>query len=440
MNDSPRPYAAVLLRLWTLRRVTGARLTLWPSVLCLAVWACAWVAYDGWQLRPHPAFKLDALPLFAWYGLAIVLLSAVLASRSRPKLSFAAGMALCAALLPVPLGWMNFAPGLSNSTAYWGSAALASLYMLLLLLRGLKALSGAPQRILAIGAWAFIIGFVLLSDTLDVVPGLWAAPEPIEPAASTDGTLADQEQLLFGQSAKIDALLAAMPASSHAAGENYFMGFAGVGGERVFAQEIDLAAKTWGAHYATAPRTLRLINDERDVDNAPLASVAALKYALKGVAARMDVSRDVLFLSISSHGSPDPAIAVENSQLPFDDLTDVALADALEASGIKWRVIVISACYAGGFVDPLKDAHTIIITAAAKDRTSFGCGVDSDLTYFGEAFYRDALPAAHSLREAFEAARQAIAARERRERVEASKPQAYFGSEIENKLRTRERP
>ena len=32
-----------------------------------------------------------------------------------------------------------------------------------------------------------------------------------------------------------------------------------------------------------------------------------------------------------------------------------ARASALDESGIRWRVIIISACYAGGFVEPLRD-------------------------------------------------------------------------------------
>jgi hypothetical protein len=148
----------------------------------------------------------------------------------------------------------------------------------------------------------------------------------------------------------------------------------------------------------------------------------------------MNIERDVLLLSISSHGAPGPAIAVSNSQLPLNDLTDEGLAEALSDSAIKWRVIIISACYAGGFIDSLKNPQTIIISAAAADRTSFGCSNDRDLTYFGEAFYRDALPEARSLRDAFEKAKSAIALRERREHVDPSKPQAYFGTELEAKL------
>jgi hypothetical protein len=177
-----------------------------------------------------------------------------------------------------------------------------------------------------------------------------------------------------------------------------------------------------------------LINDERDLERAPLASVSGLKYALRGLAARMNVDKDVLFLSISSHGAKDQAIAVSNSQLPLNDLTSEDLVEALSGSGIQWRVIIISACYAGAFIDSLKNPQTIVIAAAAADRTSFGCSNDRDLTYFGEAFYRDALPDAHSLRAAFDAAKSAIAVRERREHVDASKPQAYFGAALEAKL------
>jgi hypothetical protein len=139
-------------------------------------------------------------------------------------------------------------------------------------------------------------------------------------------------------------------------------------------------------------------------------------------------------LSISSHGSEDPLIAVSNSGLPLSNLSPEDLAGALDDAGIQWRVIVISACHAGAFIDSLKNDKTIVITAAAADRVSFGCADDRDLTYFGEAFYRDALPKSRSLRDAFELAKREIAERERNEGFASSKPQAYFGTELEKKL------
>ena len=55
-------------------------------------------------------------------------------------------------------------------------------------------------------------------------------------------------------------------------------------------------------------------------------------------------------------------------------------------------------------------------------------------TYFGEGFYRDALPVAHDLREAFEITSREITKRERAEKRVPSEPQAFFGSAIEAKL------
>jgi hypothetical protein len=280
----------------------------------------------------------------------------------------------------------------------------------------------------------FIAGFCWLSDTLNVIPDLWASPET--PAAQSADAGADGEALLFGQQSRIDQALAGISRNSSSKPEAFFLGFAGVADEKVFAQEIGLASRVLGERYDIDGRSLSLINDARDLERAPLATVSGLKYALHGLASRMNLEQDVLFLAISSHGAKDPAVIVSNSELPLNDLTDEDLADALRESGIKWRVIVISACYAGGFIDALSDPQTIVITAAAADRTSFGCSNDRDLTYFGEAFYRDALPAARSLREAFETAKAAIAAREAQERVTPSKPQAYFGAKMQAKLAT----
>ena len=313
-----------------------------------------------------------------------------------------------------------------------GAALVVGVYILLYLARGLHAMTGYTQRTAACAGLVFIAGFVWASDTLDAIPDVWT---PLETQAAQPGdTLADAEGILFDQAGRIDAALEAIEPGTSPRPQAYFLGFAGVGDQKVFAQEIGLASRVLGERYDIGSRGLSLINDQRDLERAPLATVSGLTYALRGLGSRMNREQDVLFLAISSHGAKEPAIAVSNSQLPLQDLNDEDLADALRESGIKWRVIIISACYAGGFIDSLRDPQTIVITAAAADRTSFGCSNDRDLTYFGEAFYRDALPAARSLREAFDTAKKAIAARERREHVDASNPQAYFGKAMEEKL------
>lgn len=239
--------------------------------------------------------------------------------------------------------------------------------------------------------------------------------------------------LLIEQPLRINAAMQEVEPSHGDAPVAFFVGFAGFGEERVFAEEIKLAAGVVAERYGTGDRSLLLLNDRRDLESEPIATVSSLRRALEAMAAKMDLEKDVLFLSLSSHGS-EHFLAVSHGPLMLDDLTDEALAEALDDAGIKWRVIVISACYSGSFIDELRNPNTVVITAAAADRTSFGCSDDRELTYFGEAFYRDALPEADSLRDAFETTVKAIAEREQREDIEPSHPQAHFGQAIEGRL------
>jgi Peptidase C13 family len=397
-----------------------------------AAWLAAWIAIDRWQIQPDPLFFAGGIPLLAWYLMAILGLAVVLRWRTQPAPAFGPVLALAMGAVPIPLLFVSVAAAYLDPSWYLASVIAVSLYTALYLARGLYALSGQSQRLAAGIGVAFIVGFCWLSDTLNVIPDVWATPETR--AAQPGDAPADGEALLFSQQSRIDRSLAAIGRNTSSKPQAFFLGFAGVADEKVFVQEIGLASRVLGERYDIDGRSLSLVNDSRDLERAPLATVTGLKYALQGLASRMNVDQDVLFLSISSHGAEDPAIIVSNSELPLNDLTDEDLADALRDSGIKWRVIIISACYAGGFIDALSDPQTIVITAAAADRTSFGCSNDRDLTYFGEAFYRDALPSAHSLREAFDTAKAAIAVREAQERVTPSKPQAYFGAKMEAKL------
>jgi len=425
----------VLLRLWCLKSADaelrgnplGAIIVL--SVSCLS----AWVAVDWWQRQPDPEFSIDGIPLLAWYALAVWVLAGLLRWRARPRPAFGTMLVVALGAVPVPLllvGVVAFY--LQQPWVWW--AGVAALYLCVFFMRGLRALTGRPQRSPALVGVLFVATFMWSSDAADAIPDVWNPRDGTALGLASEDVLAEREEALFEQADRIDAALEPVHRDDTAAPQAFFLGFAGVGDQKVFAQEIGLASRVLGERFNIGDRHLSLINDQRDLRRAPLASVTALNYALQGLAERMDTGKDVLFLSISSHGSQEPSIAVSNSGFPLTSLTADDIEEALEESGIQWRVILISACYAGGFIDALRDPKTIVITAAAKDRTSFGCSNDSDLTYFGEAFYRDALPGAKSLRDAFEAAKKAIAAREHREHETPSNPQAYFGAEIEAKL------
>jgi hypothetical protein len=433
--DPPRSsWGKALARLWCLLPL-NAELRGNPTwvILVLSVSLLGgWVFIDRWQRQPDPEFSIDGIPLLGWYAMAVLGLVAILKWRSTPRPPQGATLLLGLGAMPLPLLLFSVVSYFLAPPWFWVAAGVVGMYLILYLARGLKSLTGSSQPVAAVVGFVFVALFIWVSNQVNAIPDVWNPREAA--AAATDDNLVEREAALFEQADRIDDALETVHRDSGTGSQAFFLGFAGVGDEKVFAQEIGLASRVVGERFHVGDRHIALLNDERDLQRAPLASVTGLAYALRGLASRMDLDKDVLFLSISSHGSQEPVIAVSNSQFPFKDLTADDLSDALHDAGIKWRVIIISACYAGGFIDSLRDEHTIVIAAAAADRTSFGCSNDRDLTYFGEAFYRDALPEAKTLREAFETAKKAIALREHEEKVTPSNPQAYFGEAMEAKL------
>src|SRR5258708_11794386 len=373
MDAKSRFSLTSLLRLWALREVGPDSTPTSFLAVCLSlVWLLLWAAIDWLEALPDPQFLVAGVPLRAWYALALLSLAAFLRRQCNPKRAFEASLLLCLGLVPLPLLLAPLAAPFLTPLGVCAAAIIVLIYSFFYLARGLRAFTGESQRIAAVAGIALLVGFIWLTDSLDVIPDLWAAPEVEEAAADTDSH-ADPESLLFEQSMRIDRALAAIRPDASANPKAFFLGFAGVGEQKVFAQEIGLASRVLAERYAMDDRVLSLINDERDLERAPLASVSGLKYALRGLATRMNPDRDVLFLAISSHGTQDPAIAVSNSELPLNDLTDEDLAEALSDSGIKRRVTLISACYSGGIIYFFKNPTTFVITTAAAQLTSIRC-------------------------------------------------------------------
>jgi Peptidase C13 family len=267
--------------------------------------------------------------------------------------------------------------------------------------------------------------------TLSLDTRLWVADDTTESQSEEDA--AQTEVLFYDQPARIAAAVERIrPAQPRHTG-TYFIGFAGDGDPAVFRREAQFASEVFGARYGTEGRSLLLVNDVEDRDSYPLASISGLSQALKELTARMDPDNDVLVLFLTSHGSQE-GLEVQNGSLPLAQMAPADLQEALDTAGIRWRIIVISACYAGVFLDELKNDTTAIVTAADATHTSFGCEEDRDLTWFGEAFLKDALPKSTSLEEAFHKASALIAQREQADHQTHSNPQLYVGESMKRKL------
>jgi hypothetical protein len=177
-----------------------------------------------------------------------------------------------------------------------------------------------------------------------------------------------------------------------------------------------------------------LINNAETLQTAPIASVTALRESAQRLAQVMDRDNDILFVYLTSHGSREKGFSLQFEPLQLRDLEPAELREILDAAGIRWRVIVVSACYSGTFIEPLRSDTTLVITAAAADRTSFGCADDNDYTYFGEAYFAGALAQTNSFVRAFELAQAAVTEREKAEGQTPSQPQIALGDGMRAKL------
>ncbi len=214
----------------------------------------------------------------------------------------------------------------------------------------------------------------------------------------------------------------------------YFIGFAGDAQQDVFRNEVLFARKLFETRFDATGRALALINSPRTMERWPLATYENLRLALNFVSHLIDRDEDMVFLFITSHGSRDHRLAVDLAPLDLKQIDAPMLKSLIDKSKIKWRVIVISACYSGGFVEPLRDPKALIISAARSDRTSFGCTNTARFTYFGRAFFVEALQLETSFVRAFDLASRSISIMERQQNFPPSQPQIDIGSEIAGRL------
>ena len=91
-------------------------------------------------------------------------------------------------------------------------------------------------------------------------------------------------------------------------------------------------------------------------------------------------------------------------------------------------MVVISACFSGVFIPALAGPDRLILTAARRDRSSFGCG-EADTYPFFDGCILDALARAGDFLAAGGEARACVARREREEHMSPpSQPQVYVGA------------
>ncbi|HJY79442.1 MAG TPA: C13 family peptidase [Burkholderiales bacterium] len=256
-------------------------------------------------------------------------------------------------------------------------------------------------------------------DGRKVDSGVWhygVLPRDAEHKQARDNV----EVALYGQKELLDKALASLKPREPGRINLYLLAVAGDGSQEVFRREVEFVQGEFASRFGTSGRTVALVNSRSTVATAPMATVTSIRQALKAIAARMDREQDILFLFLTSHGSAEHELSLTQNGMDLADLPAKELGAMLKESGIRWKVVVVSACYSGGFIDPLQDEKSLIITAARRDRRSFGCADENDFTYFGRAFFKESLPKSRSFSEAFRRAETLVRDWERRDSGEAA--------------------
>lgn len=285
---------------------------------------------------------------------------------------------------------------------------------------------------------ALIVGFLILIPLNYVWMDrtLWSKPydaDDYKERMSIYGAAAEEDILYLQPKLLSDQLKNILPGQP---GTNniYFVGVAGYSEQDVFMKEINSVDKLFEERFGSATHAIKLINNRSTLKTTPMASTTSLKATIQRMGEVMNPDSDILFLYLTSHGSEEHTFSIEFPPLQLKNLEPKVLRQILDEAGIKWRVIVIAACYSGGFIDTVQSDNTLVITAAAKNRTSFGCSNENDYTYFGKAYFVDGLKDTDSFIKAFDVAKDTVTKREIKDGFEPSNPQISIGKNIEAEL------
>ena len=409
-----------------------------PGVIA-ALWALTTLVHVVDQLR-FPDFSEGSQYVSSILFLASVPILAALAAAAVSK-SRDAALALAGRLMlmwfAASLAWLAiefaFEP-LSFDIEWIGLviALLATVATPLIVARGTRQQGISKRRrwAAALVALAVLVAWpaiAMFDDQLISVSAQYAtAEEPSDPPPQID-----EERVWGAQPRLVESALAGVAPSAPGTPTTFVVAVGAGGSQQLFGREARFARTVLGRAFQAERRNVLLANDQESIERVPLATNTNLGAVLAALGKRADPQRDLVVIYLTAHGNREAELT---TNLPdYADLSAIgakSLAAALAKAGIRRRVIIVSACYAGSWIKPLASDDTIVVAAARADRSSFGCSDERQLTYFGEAFLEGPLLTRASLAESFLTARRSVRRWEEQESLQPSEPQAFVGKNM----------
>lgn len=163
-----------------------------------------------------------------------------------------------------------------------------------------------------------------------------------------------------------------------------------------------------------------------------VANPVTVGEALEAVAEATRRAPRGCLLYFTSHGSPQGMVFGADRILQPADMANLVR----QWCGPRPTVVIVSACYSGVFVNALAAPNRMVLTAASRERVSFGCGADETWPWF-DGCVIESLPEASDFLALAAAARACVARKEQDVGITlSSEPQLFVGAEMQLRLPT----
>jgi len=174
---------------------------------------------------------------------------------------------------------------------------------------------------------------------------------------------------------------------------------------------------------ARGVRDIRVLTSDPGANpSLPVASVTNVSSALR------TAGGDACLAFITSHGDESGFVLKQAN----GTVSPGSLDNALDAGcGARPTVVVVSACHSGVFLSSgMRQANRIVLTAAAADRSSFGCGAGDQYTYFDQCLLQE-FDGSATWQQLAQTTKTCVENLERRMGIRRpSLPQTYIGSGV----------
>ena len=171
------------------------------------------------------------------------------------------------------------------------------------------------------------------------------------------------------------------------------------------------------------------LNSQFSLETKPPADQATLQaLALSFTQLNIRPEQDACLFYVSSHGKQGDGVYMK--RVHDGQHTPAQLNTALNwTCGTAPTVVMVSACYSGQFIQPLRADNRIIMTAASAQRPSFGCSEAQEYTFW-DGCVIDNFERSSTWENLYTNVKQCIAQKEQQLGYPASQPQAYFGKNM----------